>query len=227
MTEHKRTKKNSKEENNTQRLRRVKAWINLAGVTPSAPGETMGDDHVIDDAVRFVFYWVAFEAAYGIAKKCNLGRSKDGVMKEFINRAVKIDEPAFKNLLDQHEADVNKILNLRAIYPDFWKRDANGKPPKGWKQRLTQEYEEFLKNDDTANKLLIVFERLKVARNQIFHGASSRRKSFGTAQVEHGLKILSAIIPKFGEVMEKNMTGSSPCDWKQVPYPRQHQDEKD
>ena len=42
-------------DNNKRRIERMNAWVDLAGGTPD------DDEHA---HIRFVFYWIAYEAAY-------------------------------------------------------------------------------------------------------------------------------------------------------------------
>ena len=194
--------KPSIKENNRLRKQRVNVWLKRA--------------HASNDiaAVNFVLYWIAFEAAF----VANVDKNHDGegLMKEFIKRVTRMDKKKFANTLTTHHKHAVKLMELRVTHRGFWEKgDLNE-----WQEEFCRELEDFNRGKDPIAKICTVFERLRVVRNQIFHGGSSMHLSLGREQVEHGLELLKAFVPQFGKTMKKSMGKSPPGNWYPVPFPR-------
>ena len=204
------------ESDNKRRLDRMKRWLDRAKLADKDPYLKKRDK----GAMRFVFYWIAFEAAFGTQEKKSGERKSDKqLMERFIKKAFGKDKPKFNQLLDRKEEVYRnsvKLLKLRVTHEGFWKKPSSMTTHGEWKNLFDKEIKEF-PDQNSFDQLCVIFSRLRVVRNQIFHGASSVENSKGISQVETGLKILSAVIPAFKEVMEGNKKNT---DWKPVPYPR-------
>jgi hypothetical protein len=64
----------------------------------------------------------------------------------------------------------------------------------------------------------LLWGRVRLLRNQIFHGCSSNRGSLNKDALEPALRVLSELIPVFVEVMEARVDKQD--DWPRVPFPR-------
>ena len=202
--------KNTYAQDNQVRLQRMQLWLDRADAADKDSNLKSKDK----GAVRFIFYWIAFEAAFETQNR-NLNRKN--LMKRFIKTVVNKDEPRFNKLLNCEEVyqDSVKLLKLRATHEGFWQQLPDAKTHEAWKQLFDKEIKEFPCRD-SLGRLCVIFNRLRVVRRQIFHGASSIDMSRGKPQVEVSLRILSIVIPAFKRVMEANKDN----DWKSVPYPR-------
>ena len=106
------------------------------------------------------------------------------------------------------------MISNKYLYRDFWLEDFVGL--KRYAQERKDKAESALENNDPIPFLQLVFERLFVLRNQIFHGssASSTRRSEDT--LKPGIVILEMLLPDFLEIMLSHYEGK---DWPLVPYP--------
>ena len=97
---------------NERRVARMRVWINLAETLPA------GEDHA---HVRFVLYWIAYEAAYQVYKVG--GDSSDKLEREDFHRRVTwYDGRRLQATLSQHREPIIKLLELRQAHTSFWYR---------------------------------------------------------------------------------------------------------
>ena len=210
---------------NERRVARMNAWINLAGAASDE-----------DSAhVRFVFYWIAYEAAYKVERGApSDSRATDSVQRRTFHRLVaRYDRGRLRQVLRQHLADITAILELRQAHPSFWQRqreDAQVESTADWErsfggrtrkatQALRYAIENWSRggtNGRTAEALNTLFRSLAVVRNQIVHGASAGSHSRGRTQVLLGARLLHALVPSFRDSVESNLDE----DWGQPPFPR-------
>jgi hypothetical protein len=60
--------------------------------------------------------------------------------------------------------------------------------------------------------------RVRVLRNQIFHGCSTNRDSLNKDALDPALRVLSVLIPVFIDVMEERVDTEN--EWPRIPFPR-------
>ena len=198
------------EKNNETRLRRARLWMLRAQAAIKYPAAKSLDD----SAARFIFWWIAFEAAY--STKSNSGNDR---MKNFIRKIISINEKKTNRMTKVWKSTIRKLVILPPTHNEFWEQGKN---------RTYNEWERKFKNENekcetgTADEVLpIVFERLRVVRHQIFHGANSRHRSYGGVQVKYGAKLLGAFVPHFIETIQESIDKNPEKNWGKVPFPRQ------
>lgn len=210
---------------NERRIARMNAWIGLAD-------QTSDEDSA---HVRFVFYWIAYEAAHQVdGSDPSDPRATGSVQRRsFHRRVARYDRGRLRQVLRQHLADVTALLELRQAHPSFWhqrQEDARVESPVDWERsfrgrtrKATQALRDAIENcsrggatERTAEALDTLFRSLAVVRNQIVHGASAGSHSRGRTQVLLGARLLHALVPCFRDSVESNLDE----DWGQPPFPR-------
>ena len=191
----------------------MNTWIELAEASPH-------------DHVRFVFYWIAYEAAY---------QNEDSELKDWEerqqchDRLARHDRGKLRGILHTRSRDVVRILELRQAHPSFWTRwreDEVVRSAEEWESRFRKRVGsaiEGLNNavrsgvkreiSDTLNSL---FRNLSIVRHQIVHGGSAGPRSRGRTQVILGAGLLKALVPCFRDSIKSNIDQ----DWGEPPYPR-------
>ncbi len=199
---------------NERRIERMNYWINLA----FSPKES--------HHVRFLFYWIAYEAAY---QKYTEENAKEEYQKrEEFHKLIVDCEYAIDDLqyaLKCRRKLAIRLLELRQASRSFWKRQ-EGWPDKGseWERKFQDQVIDETNNmsnaiysgEKLAEALDSLFGNLAVVRNQIVHGGSAGKKSFGRAQVIWGTRLLRTIVPAFRDLIKANMS----TDWGKTPFPR-------
>ena len=217
----------SVKDRNKRRIARMSTWIS------HAEAEAISGEE--EAHIRFLFYWIAYEAAYQMNET---GESEGGHGKErrdLHRRLASHDRGSLQNILRTQKDDVVGILKLRQAHPSFWKRwsgDAGVGTVEEWESAFRERVGSAMKRLDEAvrgdlafhsgvkekiaKSLDDVFRNLNVVRNQIVHGASAGRKSRGRTQVLLGARLLSALVPCFRD----SISFKSHEDWGEPPFPR-------
>ncbi len=192
------------------RVHRALSWLNRA--------EQAGDD---DDAA-FIFYWIAFNAAYAHevddADTETLGERL--LFKEYFNRLTELDQEGriYEVIWTRFPQEIRVLLENRFVYQPFWKHQ-NSEPGfdgwAAWFERSKVAAARSLNSKDTNKILSILFDRLYVLRNQLIHGGATWSGSVNRQQVNDGKKILASLVPLFIDVMMNHPNE----DWGAPYYP--------
>ena len=147
------------------RMRRAKSWLERAKLEAN------------DRDAAFIFYWIAFNAAYGRDRQRNLGTKAWGLFDDFFETILSIDpenrigDSIWKNF----SGSVRLLLDNQYVYRPFWE-NLFGMGYDNWKYTFEREKSRGLKTlaeGNTRAALNIVFDRLYVVRNQIMHGGAT------------------------------------------------------
>ena len=190
-------------ERNKRRIARMDTWISHAEAAA-------GDD---DTHLRFLFYWIAYEAAYQTYPVAGHGgKARESLHWKLADR----DTGRLQGILYAKKHDVLRILRLRQAHPYFWykpEKNTSVGTVKEWNRIFSGKVERAEKHLDKARSgrreairetLNDLFLNLSVVRNQIVHGASAGSGGWGRTQYELGAKLLKALIPCFREVIRSN-----------------------
>ncbi|MDD9982227.1 MAG: hypothetical protein OXU81_12855, partial [Gammaproteobacteria bacterium] len=175
--------------------------------------------------VRFVFYWIAYEAAFQNYKNENreIPEIKDWEQREQLHeRLAERDGAKLRTVLYAQRRDVIEILKLRQTHRPFWKKGGQGKyvrSPEEWERKFKNRVGltiESLNKGKTCITLNNLFDNLAIVRQQIVHGGSAGLRSRGRTQVMLGAGLLKAFVPFFRDSIQSNIDE----DWGKPPYPR-------
>ncbi|MCY3955689.1 MAG: hypothetical protein OXF47_06810 [Nitrospira sp.] len=193
---------------------RAESWISRA---ESPKEQNLKEQEWDDDHDPFIFYWIAFNALYGqhddIREKLD---SKD--IQKFLKRIYELDQEdgSLSGILRNLKSKTDRLLNDQFLSKIYWKEGRSTH----FKQKQKKDSEKA-RNACEKGKwdeyLIILFERLRVLRNQIFHGCSTDKKSLNKNSLRPALEILEKLVPQFLKIFRER--GQS-YDWGKVPYPR-------
>ena len=202
---------------NERRIDRMDTWISHA---EKASGES-------DAHLRFLFYWIAYEAAYQTdSEDEEHWKAREDLHWKLTSR----DRGRLQSILHAQKHNIVQILELRQAHPSFWyegaKVNAGVATPGEWgsafrnrvrlaRERLTTAVRSGVKKD-ISTTLNYLFKNLNLVRNQIVHGASAGAHSRGRTQVIAGAALLNAFIPCIRDSIEFNIDE----DWGKPPFPR-------
>ena len=209
-----RAKKNSK-----ARLLRAETWMEGAKQVDENIKLQGKNKKIANSAISFVLWWIALEATYKKRQKNRKTNELHAFISD-IGRNQKQKEE-LKKILGECQKEACNLVSLPYIHKGFWenrktKKGRQYKDAKEWRKKF-KEIETTYNDDNTdiLEKIKILFSRLQVARNQIFHGANSRGDSWGLTQTQEGVKILRIFVPYFIKQIRKN----SNHDWGEVLFP--------
>ncbi len=176
------------------------------------------EKQIEDDDAAFIFYWVAFNALYGVQLKDP--SESDGERSAFQGYFQKIslldsERRIYDELWRRFSDSVRILIQNRYVFQPFWNFQHDIPGNEDWQIRFERARDlghRALENGDTQQILSIIFDRLYVLRNQVFHGAATWKSSVNRAQIKDARRILAFLLPIFIELMMDNpqMSWGSP-----------------
>lgn len=216
----------SQTQHNKDRMRRAESWHER-----SLRAE--------NDDERFIFLWIAFNAAYGrdMNGLDNDGVTPDGTqsreqerkrIRKFLEAVLERDKRNKIRTILQEKLDdrVRTLLGNPFVFRPFWRwiRDDKGDSKGvGWIADFEDKNAKAWRSCDRGDVhgfLTEVLERLYTMRNQIFHGGATYRGGKGREQIRDGAEILSALVKAILNVMKADIKRYPDSEvWKDVSYP--------
>ena len=165
-----------------------------------------------------IFYWIAFNALYGQHNERRETESKD--IEKFLERMCHMDKEdgSLSLILDaiHIKRKIDTLLRNQFLSAIYWRE--------GPSSHFQRKQDEDLKEARTAYKrrelgayLTIVFKRLRVLRNQIFHGCSTDKRRSNKGSLRPALALLEELVPQFLRIFKDHGQREK---WGKVPYPR-------
>jgi hypothetical protein len=170
------------------RVHRALSWLDRA--------EREGDDA---DA-RFIFLWIAFNAAYATDIAEQYRDSEQSMFREFLQKLFELD--AEKRLADlvwrEFSGNIRALLANKFVFQDFW-RSQNGSQPKDeWEPRFAaanHHAKRALAQNNTVAVLSTVLARIYTLRNQLVHGGATWNSSVNRDQVRDCAAFMGNLVP--------------------------------
>ncbi len=190
------------------RVHRAISWLHRA------------ENQVEDEDAAFIFYWVAFNAAYARDKEDWTPVRERETFSKFFELILELDEEnrIYDTIWEQFSAPVRILSDNKYVYQPFWNHYNNVPGYENWEesfQASKQAMNSALAHSNTKMVLNVLFDRLYVLRNQLFHGAATWHGTVNRAQVKDGAKILKFLVPIFVDIMMDNLE----TDWGAPSYP--------
>ncbi len=163
----------------------------------------------------FMAYWIAFNALYGRHDELR-GKNDIDDIKWFLSRICELDDGSLSQTLSGIKRKTDRLLKDQFLSRTYWEEGSSSR----FKEKQKEDFEKAQTAYDRGKLrgyLTILFDRLRVLRNQILHGCSTDRKSLNKNSLRPALEILEALVPQFWEIFKAHGQKS---DWGKVPYPR-------
>lgn len=212
---------------NQDRMRRADSWLERSEKAASdRKNARTREEETGLDCERFIFLWIAFNAAYGPELVDDDDSREWKRFSEFLRKVLRQDqESAIETILwSTYSGPVRILLNNQYVYRPFWNWVRGSERGRNWRERFERDRRAAngrLANSDVHGVLVAVFDRLYVLRNQIFHGGATFASGWGQDQVRDGSRIMAALVPRILEIMradiEKNPESAV---WGRVAYSR-------
>ncbi len=179
------------------RVHRAISWIERA------------EQEAEDLDAAFVFYWIAFNAAYAQDILETHDATERRNFGQYFSSLVDLDteKRIFSAVWDRFPDSIRVLLDNKFVFQQFWNYH-NGIPGTDhWESRFQgskNAVARALGHSDTEAVLSILFDRLYVLRNQIIHGGATWNSSVNRDQVRDGARIMSFLVPVFVSLMMDN-----------------------
>lgn len=189
------------------RLHRSLSWLNRAELAS-------------DDDVAFILYWISFNAAYSKDFEDSPRTGTRTELNQFFEKLVELDaeKTIHHTVLDTFRSSIVNLLTNRYAFAPFWAHHNDQPGYEDWAKRFKKSayvVRNSIESHDTTTVLSILFDRLYVLRNQLVHGGATWNSSVNRKQVETGVQVLSALLPRFLELMLSNPE----VDWGKPFFP--------
>ena len=198
------------------RMRRCTSWL------ARAEEELFGRDTPDPDAA-FVFYWIAFNAAYADNRVDGSDEYEQGIFNDYFGRLLFYDKADVicSTLRDEFSKETFlPFINNQYLYAGFWKHQSGDPAYSDWQTQFEREnHDAVLALDrvmprgntvspcDVQERQLTLgtlFDRMYVFRNQTMHGGATYQSSVTREQVRDGARIMALLVPLFIDLMMDN-----------------------
>lgn len=178
------------------RVHRSLSWLNRAEQADDLDG-------------RYVFLWIAFNAAYATEIDDQQRLSEQGTFKAFLAKLSDLDQQNALEDLVWHAfpSNIRVLLDNPYVFQSFWDHQSGKISKAQWQQRFDagkQRAKAALGARDTNGVLAVVFSRLYTLRNQLIHGGATWNGKINRDQLRDCVAILGQLVPLVIEIMLDN-----------------------
>jgi hypothetical protein len=189
-----RTERDAYHPNLALRVHRALSWLNRA--------EQLDDD--LDG--RFIFLWIAFNAAYATEIDEQYRLSEQNTFRAFLQKLVDMDgKGCFENLVwSEFPGSIRVLLDNQYVFQDFWSFHNGTMAEDEWKRRFDRDRRAAhaaVGSRDTVMVLSIVLSRIYTLRNQLMHGGATWGSSVNRDQIRDCTKLMGHLVPLVIEIM--------------------------
>jgi hypothetical protein len=176
------------------RVHRALSWLDRA--------EQSEDD---DDA-RFIFLWIAFNAAYANEIGDRDRDPEQKVFGKFLAKLVNLDESEvlYELIWTEFSNSIRVLLDNQFVYQPFWDYHNGLLEEQEWKtefERAKVAANKALAAHNTNAVLALVLSRMYTLRNQLIHGGATWNSSVNREQLRDCSAFLGKLVPYIIQVM--------------------------
>lgn len=174
-----------------------------------------------DEDSRFIFLWIALNAAYANEIQRDADEAEQVVLRKFLRTLVAVDKNDLLYTLawNRFTGPIRMLLSNRFVFEPFWDFQSGRISKREWKQKFDRANGAALKalgdKSQTAKVLAIVLARLYTLRNQLVHGGATWKGSVNRDQIRDGAAFLGELAPRVIHLLIK-FPGE---DWGDPRYP--------
>ncbi len=187
------------------RIHRALSWLNCA-------------ERNDDEDSKFIFLWIAFNAAYAHEIPNRWEFNERQILSNFLQILIEVDreKSLYKIVWNEFPNSIRLLIDNRYVYQHFWDFHNDKINEAEWQEQFKKSREaanRALGQMDTEKILSIIFERLYTLRNQLIHGGATWSSSVNRNQIRDGMKIMGQIVPALISIMlnkQPRLIGS-PC----------------
>ena len=176
------------------RVHRALSWLNRA--------EQLGDD--LDG--RFIFLWIAFNAAYATEIDERYRLSEQGTFRTFLQKLVELDDrqQIAELVWTEFPGSIRLLLDNQYVFQDFWSFQNGSLAEAEWKRRFADAKKAAhyaLGHRDTVTVLSVALSRIYTLRNQLMHGGATWSSSVNRDQLRDCTNLMGKLVPLLIEIM--------------------------
>jgi hypothetical protein len=196
LKERQRAERENHPTNMALRVHRALSWLDRA-------------EQCDDEDGRFIFLWIAFNAAYAN----DLGDQERPHEKElfhlFLKKLSDLDEGdvLYELIWSEFSGSIRVLLDNRFVYQPFWDFHNDKIDEQQWKsgfERANRAASKALAGRRTTTVLSIVLSRMYTLRNQLIHGGATWNSRVNRDQLRDCSAFLGKLVPYIIQLMMDN-----------------------
>lgn len=169
---------------------------------------------------RFVFLWIAFNAAYAQEIPSGVHLSQQESFHHFLHKLHALDSDKQLDTLvwNTFSGPIHVLLDNPYVFEAFWSFQRGDMDEATWQQRFAagkRKAAQLLAAGKTPDLLALVLHRIYTLRNQIMHGGATWNSQINRAQVKDCASIMNKLVP----VVINLMMANPDTIWGEACYP--------
>ena len=178
------------------RVHRALSWLNRA-------------EQCEDQDGRFIFHWIAFNAAYANEILVGERLNEQEIFGQFLQKLVDLDknELLYGLIWAEFSSSVRVLLANRYVFQPFWDYQNDKISEQEWLDRFENANAaagRALANQRTRDVLAVVLSRMYTLRNQLLHGGATWDSSVNREQLRDCSAFLGKLVPTIIQLMMDN-----------------------
>ena len=162
-----------------------------------------------DNDGRFVFLWIAFNAAYANEIYDQERSPEHKVFGRFLDKLVDLDkgDALYDLIWSEFPNSIRVLLDNQFVYQPFWDYHNGLIEEAQWKsgfERARKSAHKALAGHETTTVLSIVLARMYTLRNQLVHGGATWNSSVNRDQLRDCSAFLGKLVPYVIQLMMDN-----------------------
>lgn len=189
-----RLRRDAEPENLRLRIHRALSWLHRAEQADDLDG-------------KFIFLWIAFNAAYATEIDDSNRLSEQETFKAFLQKLCDLDRASKRIhalVWNEFSGSIRTLLDNPYVFQSFWD-SRNGKISETeWQARFArgkQLAHAALVSGNTPLLLGVVFNRLYTLRNQLMHGGATWNGTVNREQLRDCARLMGKLVPLIIELM--------------------------
>lgn len=179
------------------RIHRALSWMQRAS------------DCDTDPDARFIFLWIAFNAAYAQEIPAHQRLTEQAHFNAFLHKLHQLDAAQTLDDLvwNSFSGPIRVLLDNPYVFESFWSFQRGEIDEATWQTRQAAGKRKaaiLLAQGHTPELLALVFQRIYVLRNQLMHGGATWNSQINRAQVQDCANLMERLVPAVIDLMMTN-----------------------
>ena len=159
-----------------------------------------------DPDSRFIFLWIAFNAAYATEINEEYRTTEKTAFRGFLEKLVDLDAGKQLDELTWTEfpRSIRVLLSNRFVFQPFWDHQNGKLSEEEWQDQFARAKvaaQSALGSEDTATVLGIALSRIYTLRNQLIHGGATWSSKVNREQIRDCVALMSQLVPVILTIM--------------------------
>lgn len=207
LKERQRAERDNYPTNMALRVHRALSWLDRAERCEDADG-------------RFIFLWIAFNAAYANELGDRERDPEQKVFGRFLKKLVDLDKSdvLYELIWTEFPNSIRVLLDNRFVYQPFWDYHNGLLDEQQWKEQFRTAKAaagRALASHKTTRVLAIILSRMYTLRNQLIHGGATWNSRVNRDQLRDCSAFLGKLVPYVIQLMMDNPDTL----WGEASYP--------